>query len=137
MRHFARTIAYVLLAGPSVAGAEWYRIHPHSPRKMRIEMEGQGVQLPLSKIELSVTALGLRPDSEQPNYYWVEVFLPETRDSDSHLLVINGRNIGQVFTRNSKWAVGFSSLAQARRCFDYLRKFHRLDPKDARDATTP
>ena len=137
MRHPVRTIACVLLGLPSGSHAEWYRIHGESPKTIRIEIEGQAMQLPLSKIELPVTALDLRRDTERSDYFWVEVSLPATRDSDSHLLVIDGRNIGQVFTRSNKWAVGFSSLAQARSCFEYLQKFHRLDPKHARDATKP
>jgi hypothetical protein len=130
-------MACVLLSLPSVSEAGWYSMQGESPTKIRVEVESKAMQLPVRKIDLPVTALGLRRDTERPDYYWVEVALPETRDSDRHLLVIAGRSVGQVFTRANKWAIGFSSLAQARRCFDYLQKFHQLDPKHARDATKP
>ncbi len=118
-----------------MAVAEWYFIDGDSPTTVRVEFEGKAMNVPVRKVDLRVEEIVLRRDTERADYFWLEVLLPETMDSDAHILVIEGRNIGQVFTRTRKWAIGFSSVEEGRRCLQFLRQFHRLDEKHVRDRT--
>lgn len=141
MGRFRAVITFAMLSLPSISAAKWYRIQGESSTFIRIHADGQSMRIPVREVDLLVSALVLRHDTERPDWYWIEVTLPETRDSDGHLLVIDDRAVGQVwdvggiYTRGDKWAVGFTSLRQARRCFYYLRTFHHLDAKHAHDAT--
>ena len=139
MSHVATLIACAVLGVPSISAAQWYSFVDGGPRKaIRVEFDSKSsLTLQLAKIKLPVTALVLRRDTERADYFWLEAHLPETEviDPDSYLLVINGRSVGQIFYRGHKWAIGFSSLEQARRCLQYLRKYHHLDSEHVRDAT--
>ena len=135
------TIALVVFGLTVTCPAKWYFIQRSSPKSIRLQVDNKTMQVPVRKVDLPVSALILRTDTERADCYWLEVTLPDTRDSDAHMLVIDGRAVGevytagQVYTRGNKWAIGFISLEQARRSFNYLRKLHRLDAQHARDAT--
>jgi hypothetical protein len=135
------SIALVAFGLTVPSAAEWYFIQGNSPTSIRLQVDGRSTRVSVRKVDLPVSALILRTDTERADWYWLEVSLPDTRDSDAHMLVIDGRAVGevytagQVYTRGNKWAIGFISLEQARRSFNYLRKLHRLDAQHARDAT--
>jgi hypothetical protein len=85
---------------------------------------------------LQVTELVLRRDTERADYYWLEATLTEQRDSgDGYLLMLDDVILGTIYTRGNKWAVGFTSLDLARRCFQHLRELHKLTPKRVHDTT--
>jgi hypothetical protein len=141
MHRLRTAIVLGVLNLPGISAAEWYFCDGESPTTIRLHVGEQSMPIAVRKVDLPVSAVVLRRDSERVDWYWLEVTLPETRDSDGHMLVIDGRAVGQipepgqVYTRGNRWAIGFISLEQARRCFDYLRNFHRLDAAHAHDAT--
>jgi hypothetical protein len=92
--------------------------------------------VPLYKLDLQVTELVLRRDTERAGYYWLEATLTEWRDSGGgYLLMLDDVVLHEIYTRGDKWAVGFESLAVARRFLEHLRKLHNLKPERVRDAT--
>lgn len=119
------------------ARAEWYAVgHEGATTTIRIEEHGKSSKVPVRKLNLKVTALVLRHDTENVDRYWVEATLAEQRDSgDGYLLAFGDVVLSEIRTRGNKWAIGFTSLHDARRCFRHLRKLHRLDSERARDAT--
>ena len=100
-----------------------------------MKVNGESHQLSLYKVNLQVTDLVLRRDSERADYYWLEATLTEFRDSDVYLLMLDDLMLGQIYTRGNKWAVGFESRDLGRRCLEHLRKLHKLKPEHVRDAT--
>src|SRR5689334_13441673 len=106
MRRIGPTIAFAVLSWPGVSAADWYSIQGGPATTIRIESDGQSHQISARKVDLPVEALVLRSDTERVDYFWLEVHLPDTRDSDGYLLVIDGRSLGQIFTRGPKWAIG-------------------------------
>lgn len=138
MNRIAILIGFALLSLPSISAAEWYYMFDGPRKAVRVQFdESPPVQLQLAKIDLPVTALVLRPDTERADYFWLEIHLPKTEaiDSDGYLLVINGRSAGQILYRGHKWAIGFNSLEKARLCLRYLHKFHNINSKDVSDKT--
>lgn len=130
--------AVVTLGIPSISAAEWYSIRgTGKPAKtIRGEAHGKTFELPLYKLDLQATALVLRRDTERADYYWLETTLTEQRDSgDGYFLAFGDVVLGEIYTRGNKWAIGFTSIDDARRCFRHLRELHRLDADHARDTT--
>lgn len=123
----------------SIATAEWIALYGHEPEPsttIRVAFDGGKIlQIPLRRFDLRATALVLRRDTERADYFWLEVEMPQTIDSDGYLLVIHGHFVGQIYTRGNKWAIGFDSIEKARCCLEYLREFHHLDSQHVRDAT--
>ena len=136
MSHISSAIAFLALAFPSITLADWYAIYGAPTTMIRIQEHGKSIELPVRKLDLRVTALVLRPDTEDPKHYWLEATLSEQRDSgDGYLLAFGDAVLGDIKTRGDKWAIGFDSLELAWRCFQHLRKLHKLDEAHARDAT--
>ena len=136
MSRVSSTIALLALALPSVTLAEWYAIRGEPATTLHIQENGKSIQVPVRKLDLRVTDLVLRPDTEDAKRYWVEATLVQWRDSGGgYLLAFGDVVLGDIYTRGNKWAIGFTSLDEARRCFQHLRKLHKLDAGHARDAT--
>jgi hypothetical protein len=138
MIRFLTTLAVLTIALPSIATAEWFTVYgTGKPAKIiRGEHRGKPFSVGVYKVDLQATELVLRRDTERADYYWVEATLTRQRDSgDGYMLLLDGIETGTIYTRGPKWAVGFDSINDARRCFAHLRKLHRLDTGHARDAT--
>jgi hypothetical protein len=136
MSRVSSIIALLALALPSVSLAEWYAIRGEPTTTLRIQDNGKSIQVPVRKFDPRVTDLILRPDSEDAKRYWVEVTLVQWLDSgDGYLLAFGDVVLGEIYTRGDKWAIGFTSLDKARRCFQHLSKLHKLDADHARDTT--
>ena len=116
---------------------EWYAIGRHGSKTSEKIEGGELVsRVPVRKIDLQVTALVLRKDTEDTGRYWLEATLLTQRDSgDGYLLAFDDIILAEIKTRGDKWAVSFDSLELARRCFQHLRKLHKLDKTQAQDAT--
>ena len=119
------------------ASGDWYAVgREGATTTIRITEHGKSLDVPARKLALRVTALVLRRDTESADRYWVEATLAEQRDSgDGYLLAFGDVVLGTIYTRGNKWAIGFTSLDNGRRCFQHLRELHRLDSDHARDAT--
>lgn len=129
-------IAIAIPGFPSISAAEWYAIQGKPTTTIRVKEHGKSAEIPVRKLDLRVTALVLRRDTERAGYYWLEATLPEQRDSGAgYLLAFDDVVLGDIKTRGDKWAIGFDSLDLARRCFQHLRALHKLDEALARDAT--
>jgi hypothetical protein len=136
MSRVSSSIALIALTLPSVAFAEWYSIRGEPTTTIRIQDKGKSIQVPVRKFDPRVADLILRPDTEDAKRYWVEVTLVQWLDSGSgYLLAFGDVVLGAIYTRGNKWAIGFTSLNEARRCFLHLRKLHQLNSDHARDAT--
>jgi hypothetical protein len=136
MSHFSLAIAFLAFALPTGARAEWYAIRGKPTTTLRLQAEGKVVEVPVRKIDLPATALVLRRDTEDAKRYWVEITLTEPRDSgDGYLLAFGDVVLSEIYTRANRWAIGFTSLEQARRCFAHLRKLHQFDSEHAKDRT--
>jgi hypothetical protein len=135
MRHALSVFAFLVLAFH--ARAEWYAIGRNDAKQTETIEGGELVsRLPVRKIDLHVTALILRKDTEDAGRFWLEATLQTQRGSgDGYLLVLGDVVLGEIKTRGDKWAIGFDSIELARRCFQHLRELHKLDEAHARDAT--
>jgi len=135
MRHAIPIVAFLAVA--LQARAEWYAVgYEGATTTIRIDERGKSAKVPVRKLDLQVTALVLRRDTESADRYWVEATLAKPRDSgDGYLLAFGDVVLGEIYTRGNKWAIGFTSLDYARRCFQHLRELHQLDSEHARDAT--
>ena len=138
MRGLFSATAIAVFGLPGVVTAEWYsgRGSGLPDKTFPIEVDGKTQQMPLYKLDLKVTELVLRRDTERADYYWLETTLAEFRDSGSgYLLILDDVVLHEIYTRGNKWAVGFESLDLARRFLEHLQKLHRLPPPQVRDAT--
>ena len=79
MSHLATLIACAVLSLPSISAAEWYSSLGRPRKAIRVEFDGKSsLTLDLAKIELPVTSLVLRRDTDRADYFWLEVHLAET-----------------------------------------------------------
>lgn len=137
-KHMTRVTPIVAFLGLALqASGEWYEVgRERATITVRVTEPDKSFDVPVRKLDLRVTAIILRRDTEDATHYWIEATLKEQRDSgDGYLLAFDDVVLRTIYTRGNKWAIGFSSLHDARRCFQHLRKLHRLDSDHARDAT--
>ena len=138
MTHLRSTTAVIgFLVGGVTADAEWYAIG-RGGAKTTQKVEGGEliVRAPVKKIDLPVTAVILRKDTDDAGRFWLEATLLTQRDSgDGYILAFEDVVLSEIKTRGDKWAIGFDSLELARRGFRHLRELHKLEKAQARDTT--
>ncbi len=77
MSRFQATVTVAIFSLPGISAGEWYRIQSDSPTTIRIHADGQSLKVPVRKVQLPVSALVLRRDTERSDWCWVEVTLPD------------------------------------------------------------